>query len=60
MIERPCLAGVRLSKDEFVHVERLAAMKGQSVSDLLREAAGFVAECDIRAYQPNRQLHPVE
>jgi Ribbon-helix-helix protein, copG family len=60
VIERPCLVGVRLSEDELAHVERLAAMKGQGVSDLLREAVGFVPECDMRTYRPaDRHLHLV-
>ncbi len=44
-----CLVPVRLTDAELEHVARLAAMKGQDVSDVLREAAGFAPEADVRA-----------
>jgi hypothetical protein len=56
MVEMP----LRFTEHEREHVERLAAMKGQTVSDLLREASGFVPESDIRVSRPERHLRPVE
>ncbi len=45
---------VRLTEAELEHVARIAALKGMSVSDMLREAAGFAPEADVRA----RDLRP--
>jgi hypothetical protein len=51
---------VHLTQGELDHVAQLAAMKDQTVSDVLREAMRFTPEADIRVSRPERHLHLVE
>jgi hypothetical protein len=56
MVEVP----VRLTEGELGLVQRLAALKGQTVSDVIREASSFVPESALRPVQVPEPALPTQ
>jgi uncharacterized protein (DUF1778 family) len=51
---------VRLTEAELELVQRLAALKGQSVSDMIREASSFGPESALRPLQAPEPALPTQ